>query len=131
MDTEKMIRELRYLQEKHKDDMVFTFGTRWSDVCRDVADKLTDLLQENKAYQELLEEGSYGLVKLPRWNTTRPDKDGLYDATIKREENKSTFVQNVIYRKDDDEFDWEEGDLIDETRFTILAWAEIRDVYHE
>lgn len=47
MDTETMIRELRNLQEKHKDDRVFTFGTRWADVCRDVADRLEILQDEN------------------------------------------------------------------------------------
>lgn len=47
MDTETMIRELRNLQEKHKNDQVFTFGTRWTDVCRDVADRLEELQMEN------------------------------------------------------------------------------------
>jgi hypothetical protein len=47
MDTETMIRELRNLQEKHKNDQVFTFGTRWANVCRDVADKLEELQREN------------------------------------------------------------------------------------
>lgn len=42
-----MIRELRNLQEKHKNDQVFTFGTRWADVCRDVADRLEKLQDEN------------------------------------------------------------------------------------
>lgn len=46
MDTERMIRELRYLQKKHEDDKVCTFGTVWSDVCRDVANRLDELLKE-------------------------------------------------------------------------------------
>lgn len=47
METNTMIRELRNLQEKHKNDQVFTFGTRWADVCRDVADRLEKLQTEN------------------------------------------------------------------------------------
>ena len=47
MDTEQMIRELRYLENKHKDDRVCTFGTRWADVCHDVANRLEDLNKDS------------------------------------------------------------------------------------
>lgn len=52
MDTNTMIRELRNLQEKHKNDQVFTFGTRWADVCKDVADRLEKLQCENAELME-------------------------------------------------------------------------------
>lgn len=42
-----MNRELRNLQEKHRNDQTPTFGTRWADVCRDVADRLEILQDEN------------------------------------------------------------------------------------
>ena len=42
MNTERMIRELRHLEEKHKDDKVFTFETNWSLMCRDVANRLEE-----------------------------------------------------------------------------------------
>lgn len=45
MSTEEMIRELRRLEKKHKSDRVGTFETCWSDVCRDVADRLQEYLE--------------------------------------------------------------------------------------
>ena len=42
MDTDVMIAQLRKLAEEHKDDKVFTFQTRWADVCRDVANRLEE-----------------------------------------------------------------------------------------
>ena len=41
--TEQMIRTLRYLAEKHKDDKVGAGETRWSDLCSDIADRLEEL----------------------------------------------------------------------------------------
>ena len=55
MDTERMIRELRRLAEKHKDDVVFTFETNWSLLCSDVANRLEELLVKLDAYENLLE----------------------------------------------------------------------------
>ena len=49
MDTETMIRELRRLAEKHKDDVVHTGQNNWSDMCTDVANRLEYLDFENKA----------------------------------------------------------------------------------
>lgn len=49
MKTEEMICELRRLEEAHKDDFVGTCETNWSLMCRDVANRLEELL----AAQEL------------------------------------------------------------------------------
>lgn len=40
MKTEAMIKELRRLAEKHKNDMVGTCEIKWSAMCNDVADRL-------------------------------------------------------------------------------------------
>lgn len=53
MNTERMIRQLRHLEEKHKDDNVFTFETNWSLMCRDVANRLEEyenLMQDILAF---------------------------------------------------------------------------------
>ena len=46
MDTEVMIAELRHLEEKHKNDKVYTFDTNWSLLCYDVANRLEELVKE-------------------------------------------------------------------------------------
>ena len=43
MDTEQMIIELRYLEEKHKNDKHNTFETNWHLLCHDVATRLQAL----------------------------------------------------------------------------------------
>ena len=43
MTTEQMIKELRRLEEKHKDDFVPTCSTNWSLLCHDVANRLEEL----------------------------------------------------------------------------------------
>ena len=48
MSTEDMIRELRRLEEIHKDDIVFTGQTNWSSLCHDVANRLEELLNNKK-----------------------------------------------------------------------------------
>jgi hypothetical protein len=48
MTTDLMIRELRRLEEKHKDDIVPTFSNNWSLMCHDVANRLEELLLENE-----------------------------------------------------------------------------------
>lgn len=53
MDTEKMIMELRRLYEIHKDDKVDTFATDWSALCRDVANRLEELLEYKHMYEDL------------------------------------------------------------------------------
>lgn len=53
MDTETMIRELRRLSEKHKDDRVYTFETNWAVLCSDVANRLEELLEYNRMYEDL------------------------------------------------------------------------------
>ncbi len=53
MDTEVMIRELRRLAEKHKNDHVYTFATNWSILCFDVANRLEELNEYKKMYEDL------------------------------------------------------------------------------
>lgn len=53
MDTEVMIRELRRLYEKHKNDRVDTFATNWSLLCFDVANRLEELLEYKHMYEDL------------------------------------------------------------------------------
>ena len=49
MDTEQMIRELRYLEEKYKNCTYSTFETNWYCLCHDVANRLEELNEELKA----------------------------------------------------------------------------------
>ena len=53
MNTETMINELRRLSDKHKNDRVDTFTTNWSALCRDVADRLEELLEYKHMYEDL------------------------------------------------------------------------------
>ena len=53
MDTEVMINQLRRLSEKHKDDRIDTLETNWSALCRDVADRLEELLEYKSMYEDL------------------------------------------------------------------------------
>ena len=45
MSTEKMIQELRRLSKVYKNNRVDTFGTDWSSLCYDVANRLEELLK--------------------------------------------------------------------------------------
>lgn len=56
MDTERMIKELRRLSEKHKDDRVDTFATNWSVLCSDVANRLEELLEYKHMYEDLYKQ---------------------------------------------------------------------------
>lgn len=60
METDVMIQNLRALAEKHKDDKVYTFETRWTDVCKDVANRLEEQEQKiaelTKAVNELSDQ---------------------------------------------------------------------------
>ena len=49
MDTEQMIRELRYLENKYKEYTYGTFETNW---CHDVANRLEELNEELKALKK-------------------------------------------------------------------------------
>ena len=56
MDTEQLIKELRYLEEKYENCMYgileldgVTIKTNWYHLCRDVADRLEELSEELKA----------------------------------------------------------------------------------
>lgn len=56
MDTEQLIKELRYLEEKYENCIYgileldgITIKTNWYRLCRDVADRLEELSEELKA----------------------------------------------------------------------------------
>ena len=52
MDTEQMIRELRYLENKYKEYTYSTLETNWYCLCHDVADRLEELNEELKALKK-------------------------------------------------------------------------------
>ncbi len=52
MDTEQMIRELRYLEERYKNRTYSTFETNWHLMCHDVANRLEELNEELKALKK-------------------------------------------------------------------------------
>ncbi|MFA9464065.1 MAG: hypothetical protein ACERKN_07200 [Velocimicrobium sp.] len=54
MKTKKMINELRRLEEKHKNDKVFTGEINWSVMCHDVASKLEEL-SDTQHFEEVLQ----------------------------------------------------------------------------
>ena len=56
MDTEQMIRELRYLENKYKDYTYSTFETNWHCMCHDVANRLEELYEELKKYKKSSEK---------------------------------------------------------------------------
>ena len=56
MDTEQMIRELRYLEDKYKDRSYRTFEVNWHCLCHDVANRLEELYEELKKYQKSSEK---------------------------------------------------------------------------
>lgn len=62
MDTERMIRELRRLAEKHKNDKVFTGENNWSQMCTDVANRLEEQQKEIETLRnqiKILEEEDF------------------------------------------------------------------------
>ena len=56
MDTEQMIRELRYLEDKYKDRNYSTFEENWHCMCHDVANRLEELYEELKKYKRSSEK---------------------------------------------------------------------------
>lgn len=54
METKEMIRELRRLEEKHKNDVVSTGSNNWSRMCHDVANKLEEL-SNTQHFEEVLQ----------------------------------------------------------------------------
>ena len=52
MDTEQMIRELRYLEEKYKNCTYSTIETNWYCLCHDVANRLEELNEELKVLKK-------------------------------------------------------------------------------
>lgn len=56
MNTEQMIRELRYLEEKYRNHSYSTFEVNWHCLCHDVANRLEELYEELEKYKKNLEE---------------------------------------------------------------------------
>ena len=56
MTTGDMIRELRRLEEVHRDDFVGTGETNWASMCHDVANRLEELLKAQEPRVMTLEE---------------------------------------------------------------------------
>lgn len=87
MDTETMIAELRHLEEKHRNDHVFTFDTNWSLLCYDVANRIEELVKElevtRKAKNDLYEECKR-LIS---------GRDNFADETTLRTRLKSMYMQ--------------------------------------
>ena len=69
MTTGDMIRELRRLEEVHRDDFVGTGEPNWSLMCRDVANRLEELLKAQEprvmTISDFKDEGVYYLEALP------------------------------------------------------------------
>ena len=53
MNTEKMISELRMLEEKYRHHKFDTYETNWFLVCKSVADRLEELLEYKHMYEDL------------------------------------------------------------------------------
>lgn len=81
MNTERMIRELRNISEKHKDDSVFTGHLNLSLMCRDVADRLEDLKRYEDTGltpEEIVEQTNAGWIPVEE----RLPEDGTYLCTL-------------------------------------------------
>ena len=72
MKTEEMICELRRLEEVHKDDFVGTCETNWSLMCRDVANRLEELLM---AQMMTLEDLIPRAAAIEAFNDERVDRN--------------------------------------------------------
>ena len=66
MTNEVMIKQLRKLRDKHKNDNVMTFETNWSCLCEDVANRIEEL---EKELLELKEKHVH-VVKKQQWMDT-------------------------------------------------------------
>lgn len=53
MSTERMIIELRKLEEEHKHHRFDAFETNWYLVCKSVADRLEELSEYKAMYEDL------------------------------------------------------------------------------
>ncbi len=85
MRTEDMIHELRRLEEAHKNDFVGTGKPNWSLMCRDVANRLEELLkaQEPKVIKNSAGNGicpGCGRI-IPAWSS--PNHCGYCGQAVK------------------------------------------------
>ena len=102
MNTEKMIRELRRLAEKHKDDNVYTFETNWSLLCSDVADRLETLESRyDNLYaciQKALGEERYNGARIELVNDNNQSAQAIiYLAIEKLREEVDNLQEEVKY----------------------------------
>lgn len=79
MKTEEMIRELRRLEEAHKNDFVGTCETNWSLMCHDVANWLEELLATQEPRVMTLNEVANAPEKSVVWLELKPDDAFKYE----------------------------------------------------
>ena len=75
-----MIRELRRLSEKHKDDSVDTFATNWSALGKDVANRLEELLKYKHMYEKMYNK-KYCLTQIIELRNPNPMHEEILDTT--------------------------------------------------
>ena len=85
MDTDVMIQQLRSLAEKHKDDKISTFETRWSDLCTDVANRLEE--QEN-------------MISVLRKDFESAEEHRKFCESLLGEQSEQIAIMKMIYGSD-------------------------------
>lgn len=91
METVKMIKELRRLEEKHENDRVGTFENNWSAMCHDVANRLEE--QENE-----LEKLKSGLAEKTKnkYRLHYSSADDTNDAIVEMTDDEAEIVKRVL-----------------------------------
>ena len=100
MDTEKMIRELRRLEEKHKNDRVDTFENNWSAMCHDVANRLEELSKHENNLTKLNDtlDSLIDIAHETYMSTKESDTENRarLDAQIQAYWNVKNVVENML-----------------------------------
>jgi len=94
MDAELISRQLRGVQEKHKDDKIPTFGLCVSDMARDAADTIDELLAENKR----LKDNVYVGVDLAEGHDFSVDLSGNHYPFIPATDVDGDYIPQVPIR---------------------------------
>ena len=121
MNTERMIRELRNISEKHKDDSVFTGHLNLSLMCRDVADRLEDLKRYEDTGltpEEFVEQTNAGWI---------PVEERLPKRTLDEKMNKS-YKKYLVFI---DSVDGWDIDIAVYDFWNDKKWCEAHDGYGE
>lgn len=113
MDTEDMIRELRRLEEKHKNDFVGTGEVKWSILCADVARRLEELRKKE-------EQGKWipCKEKMPKEHV---------DVLISLDDETEPVI--AWYSKTNDRWKNSHTDLLITTK--VMAWQYLPEQYKE